>query len=214
MDREIAIVGTGGVGRKAHQIIADINKNPPASFEIMGYFDDDTSTHGDSIWGIEVIGGVDSISELNIANVVIGIGDPELRESVYDRLPDDINYPPIIHPSAWISDSAVISEGCIIYPKISIDNEVILGKHTQVHTNSTVGHESEIGSFCTFSSGVNLGGNVRAGDRVFFGINSAVVESISIGEDVTIGAGATVINDFSANQTVVGTPANSIDSVD
>lgn len=210
MKTEIGIVGTGGVGRMVHQILIDLNKDTGESFDIRGYFDDDSTIHGTSIWGEDVLGGVNEVRSFDVDGVVVAIADPSIRSSIVDQLPDMLEFPSLIHPSAWIADHVEIDKGCVVYPNCSIDYNVTLGPHTQINTNSTVGHDSRIDAFCTMSPGVNVGGTNHVGTEVFFGINSATVQGVSIGDRATIGAGSTVIDDVFEGQTVVGTPASDI----
>lgn len=212
MVHDVAIIGTGGVGRMAHQLITDCNRASGTRYSIAGFYDDNPASHDEAIWGTPVVGNIDTLRKQDIDSVIIGIADPHQRSKVRERLPDRFDFPTLVHPTAWIPRSVDIGMGSLIYPHCSINFSATLNEFTQINKNSTVGHDTDLGRFATVSPGVNLGGNVTVGHRTRFGINSSTIHGIQIGDDVTIGAGATVTNDISAEETVVGTPARPIES--
>jgi len=193
-----AIIGYGGFGREVRGLLLDNNPN-----EIVHFFVDDEYVDNNT----------NPISSLNINEyeVVIAIGNPNLREQIYKKLPKNTKYFTVIHKSVQILDSNVeIGEGSIICPNTILTTNIKIGKHTHLNLGSTVGHDTLIGDFFTTAPGVKISGNCIIGNRVYFGTNSSVREKINICDDVTIGLNAGVVKHIKELGTYVGVPAKKI----
>jgi sugar O-acyltransferase (sialic acid O-acetyltransferase NeuD family) len=193
-----AIIGSGGFGREVRALLLDNNPN-----EIVHFFVDDEYVDNNT----------NPISSLNINEyeVVIAIGNPNLREQIYKKLPKNTKYFTVIHKSVQILDSNVeIGEGSIICPNTILTTNIKIGKHTHLNLGSTVGHDTLIGDFFTTAPGVKISGNCIIGNRVYFGTNSSVREKINICDDVTIGLNAGVVKHIKELGTYVGVPAKKI----
>jgi len=211
MMEELYIVGTGGVGKLAQQIVNDIN-SVGVTWDLRGFFDDDEEKHGTDINGSPVLGSVDDTQSISNGKIIVAIADPSTKIKVVRTIEKKTNlsFATLVHPSAWIGNRVAIGEGSIIYPGCMINVDVKIGPHVQINKGCTVGHDSLIRSGVTFGPSVNIGGNVTIEEKVYFGINSATIQNVSIGANATVGAGATVVDDIRANSTVVGTPAKQI----
>jgi acetyltransferase-like isoleucine patch superfamily enzyme len=65
-----------------------------------------------------------------------------------------------------------------------------------------------VGSFVTISPGVHIAGKVTIGDGVFIGIGASISNGVRIAAGSVIGAGAVVLEDVTAeNSVMVGVPA-------
>ncbi|MEI4194997.1 UDP-3-O-(3-hydroxymyristoyl)glucosamine N-acyltransferase [Roseovarius sp. E0-M6] len=71
-----------------------------------------------------------------------------------------------IHPSAIISDSAILSEGVSVGPLTVIGAGARIGKGTRIGPQATIGADAEIGEACLVREGVRIAARVRIGDRV------------------------------------------------
>ena len=139
----------------------------------------------------------------------LGIGDSLLRSSWFDHLQSlGFQLPVIIHPSAWISPSAEIGCGSVIFAQSAVQTNVTIGSAAIVNTSSSVDHDVNLGDFVHICPGVHLAGEVRVGDHSLVGIGSSVIPQITIGSGVTIGAGSSVVTDIPDLVTAVGVPAS------
>jgi len=212
MEKDLYIIGTGGVGRLAQQIAKDQNQySDGVRWNIKGFFDDSAAVD-DETNGVPVRGSVNDLFSESQGHMIIGVSDPNVRSKLVTKVEQTHHrFATLVHPSVWIGDNVDIGCGSIVYPGCMIDVDVTIGKHVQVNKGSTLGHDSAISDMVTFGPGVNLGGDVTIGTRTYFGINSATIQGLTIGENVTVGAGATVVGDVNSDSTVVGTPATPID---
>lgn len=115
------------------------------------------------------------------------------------------------HKSAYICDTAVLSEGCQIMASATIQSYVLMGCNVVVNTGAVVEHDCAIGRHSFISSGATIGGGVRLGTNVFIGAGATVMPGVSIGDNVTVGAGSLVNKSILPSKVVVGVPASEID---
>ncbi len=88
--------------------------------------------------------------------------------------------------------------------------------------NIVLSSDAVIGQTCNLSQGVTIGvsgrgarrGVPKIGNRVYIAANAVVVGKISIGDDVVIAANSLVIADVPAHTTVMGVPAQVVNTHD
>ena len=129
--KRLVIVGAGGTGEDAAEIIRAINQNRTI-YEPVGFLDDDPAKKGRVIGGLPVHGTLASASEYSDAWFVDCLGSPssfrERRASIDAMgIPDD-RFETLIHPSAEIADSSVLAPGCVIYPFVYIFASAAIGR--------------------------------------------------------------------------------------
>lgn len=113
---------------------------------------------------------------------IIAIGSSIGRSKCYDLLKSkNVNFLTYIHPSAIISNTAVIGEGCIIAPYTIINSHSKLGCNVVVNVHSSVGHEATIGSHSVLSPYSALNGKASIGSLCFLGTRATVFPRVSLG---------------------------------
>jgi sugar O-acyltransferase (sialic acid O-acetyltransferase NeuD family) len=206
--RPIVIIGGGGHGREAYDIVTAINEMNP-TFEVVGFIDDGRAP-GElaAPHEVPVLGGVDYLRTLDVGYVP-AIGAPDVRRRVVASLPNH-EAVDLVHPAASVGSHVAHGPGLIVAAGGRITHAVILGSHVHVNVNASVSHDSRIGSFVTIAPGVHLSGGVTLGDCVWMGIGSSAIQGVIIGADVTVGAAAAVVDDLPDGCTAVGVPARPI----
>lgn len=210
--RDIAIIGAGGFGREVKTIIDSINKKRK-TYNFLGFFDDGFKK-GELINDSAVIGNINDLNKYRkTLDIVLGIGNPKIKQEVISRLNSDfIDYPNLIHPGVIICDintvqlgkGNVICAGCILTCDIKIEDFVTL------NLSCTVGHDTYIKNFSSFMPAVNISGEVIIEKSVYVGTGASIINQLSIGSYTIVGAGAVVSKDLPSNCTAVGIPAKLI----
>lgn len=140
--------------------------------------------------------------------VAVGIGDNVVRKRICNKLKESgIPIATLIHPSAIISDSANIGEGCVIMPLCAINVDAVIGKGTIVNTGAVIEHDCTIGAYSHISPNVSLAGNVKVGELSHLGIGSCCIQNRIIGAHVVVAAGSCVTSDIPDNVMIAGVPA-------
>ena len=115
--------------------------------------------------------------------------------------------PVVIHPTAWVSPSAQLGVGSVVFAQAAIQSQVMIGSGAILNTGCSVDHDAQLGDGVHICPGARLAGEVQVGDRSWIGIGASVIQQICIGADATVGAGAAVVRDLPDGVTAVGVPA-------
>ena len=115
-----------------------------------------------------------------------------------------------ISPSARISFSARIGEGCFIWNNVVVGSDAKIHDHVMCQSNVVVGHDVTIGRFSVLDADVNCCGFVSIGMRTAVHTGAKIAPHVSVGDDVMIGIGSIVIRDVKNKRSVFGNPAREI----
>lgn len=167
-------------------------------YDIAGYIVNDVKNESKSvrypILGSD--GDLEAIFNSGIRNAAIGIGymgKSKIREKLWGIL-KKIGYelPVICDPTAIVSGSAQIEEGCFIGKGTIINVNALIGKMCIINSGAIVEHGCMIGPFSHVSVGTVLCGDVKVGTGSFIGANATVIQGLNIGNDCIVGAGCTL----------------------
>ena len=113
----------------------------------------------------------------------------------------------LVHPSAWVSDQAVVGRNVLINALAVVMLDAIIGDGVVVSSNCSVEHDNRLGDMTFLGTGVSLCGYVTTGAFAFIGGGAVIQPGRTIGAGATVGTGAVVVRDVEPDQTVVGNPA-------
>lgn len=127
-----------------------------------------------------------------------------------------------IHPTAIISETAVLGVGCSIGPYVVIESGTILGNNCVIKSHVHIGHHVVLGDEVVINPHVTIYDNAKLGSRVCIHASSVIgsdgfgytnidgehmkvphAGSVILGDDVEIGAN-TVIDRATLGATVIG----------
>lgn len=208
--RNLVVVGAGGFGRETAEAIHAMNARK-ASWQLLGYLDDNPSLQGQCVDGTPILGGIMTAKNLLDASFVVCTGRPEnyvSRPRIVDRLdlPAE-RYATIVHPSVAVSSSSWIGPGSVLLANVVLTAAVTIGSHVAVMPHVTLTHDDVIDDFATIASGVRLGGHVRIGQGAYLGAGALIREGLSVGRGAMIGMGSVVLDDVPDEQVWIGVPA-------
>lgn len=157
--------------------------------------------------------GITVISQLNSEklideSVIVTIGDNHNRKRIAEKISNPFKQ--AIAPNAYVSKSAQIGDGSVVFFNALIQANVKIGKHVIINNSASVDHECEIGDYAHIAPGAVLCGAVVVGECTMVGAGATIIQCVKIGSNVTIGAGSVVIHDIPDNAVVVGNPARII----
>lgn len=206
-----AIYCAGEQGRVVLDILRTANDD-----EDVVFLDDNSSLHQDSISGIPIVGGRSKLAEYSSSNVqcLVAFGDkPRTRLELATQISSmGFDFFNAIHPSASISQLAVLGQGITINGQSYIGPRARLEEHVLVDSCVSISHECTLNKGVTVTPGAALAGGVTIGTDVYVGPGASIIEDTTIGDNAVIGAGAVVTEDVPGGTTVVGVPAEPIDS--
>ncbi|MFC1997890.1 NeuD/PglB/VioB family sugar acetyltransferase [Chloroflexota bacterium] len=197
---EMIIYGGGGHGKACLDLVRSLG-----TYHVVGFVDDSIPA-GEEILGLPVLGGQDTLAELHsrglrlVVNAVGGIGNAGIRIKVFDTLAEaGFACPPIVHPTAFVESSAVLSPGVQVFPFAYVGSEARVGFGCIINTGAIISHDCVLGEVVNISPGAILAGEVQVGNNALIGMGVTVNLQAKIGPGARIGNGATVKSDVPEN---------------
>jgi sugar O-acyltransferase (sialic acid O-acetyltransferase NeuD family) len=199
----ILIVGGGGLGKMCIEIIRSMG-----GYTIAGIVDANFPV-GHDVLGVQVIGSDQEASIWRKQGVMFGcnavgaVTVPSPREAVYKRLKKTgFLLPNLIHPTAEVSPSAHLGDGCIIEANAVIGPAAHIGNDSIINTSAVVSHDCHLGDHVHVAPGAIVAGDVTIGNRTVIGIGVTIHMGVTIGSDVLVYNGQNVFTDIPSGKTV------------
>ena len=130
----------------------------------------------------------------------------------YLRLFRDVGcaVPSLIHPTAFVSDNAVLGSNCQVLGGAHVGVRSEIGDCSIVNSSASVDHECRLDDGVHIAPGATLCGCVTVASNTLVGAGAVVLPRVRIGKNVTIGAGSIVTRDVPDDVVAVGNPARII----
>ena len=207
-DKVLGIWGAGGLGREVLELAKIIN-NRDKRWDSFVFIVDGVAVS--EVNGAKVIEYEDAKKKFDGLEVIIGIGEPAIREEKFNLLKDDgIATPSLIHPDVHVPDTVKIGEGTVIQYGCFISSDITIGDNVFVQPQCNIGHDDELADGCIISGFGNLAGNVSIGKYTYIGLSVAVKERVNIGNYSIVGMGSIVYKDIPDEMIALGNPARPI----
>lgn len=210
MNKKIIIVGSSGHAKVIAEILED------HQYEIVGYLDS-FAPAGQRVGNYRILGNEQLLAtaqeQFGTTQVVVAVGENNGRFAVVQKvlsLNKNLEFPPIIAPSARVAHSARVGRGSVVLTNAVINSDSRIGEFVVVNTAAVVEHDSVIHDFAGLASGAVLGGNVEIGQKAFIGLGARVIQKRTIGAASIIGAGSAVVDNIPDMVLAVGSPAKVI----
>lgn len=146
---------------------------------------------------------------------VFGVSGPKNKQTIFldflnsMKINED-RYFSLIHNTAYVAPSCIISNGVLIEPQVVISSQAQIDFGVSIKRGSLIGHHNHIGSFTDINPGVVISGKVKIGKGCTIGSGAILKDNISIGENTIIGMGSVVTKDIPANCVAYGNPCKVI----
>lgn len=200
--KDLIILGTQVHAREMIEIVDRVNA-VQKRWNLIGFIatDSDELEREKEIEGFPVLGLIDEVARRPNADLVPVEGFPRTGAVPEEQLVS------LVDPSTFVSRTATIGKGCVIYPNCYI------GYHAKIHdrvfclSGSIINHDDVIENEVTITSGVILAGNLHVESKVYLGQGCSVRPFTRVGRNSLIGMGAVVVKDVPPNSVMVGNPA-------
>lgn len=161
---KVYIIGAVGLGR---EISATLNHPELQKRYTLRGFVDDKFPPGEEVNGTPISRDIEWLKNQENANVILGIGNPEVRQKILERLSEAaINFPTVIHPGASIYDKNHVHIGkrCFIAQNTILTTNTRIGDFCFINTACTIHYDTVIGDHCVLGPGKHLTGGDKIGD--------------------------------------------------
>lgn len=200
--KKIIILGSGGFFKEQFYWLQDSLKKKK-NYKIEAIVS--TENQSQKLFNIPIINEKKIPKSKNIL-LYIAIGSTKVRAKIIKKF-KNYNFYTLIHPSAIISQGAIIGKGCTISPNTIIAGDAKIGDFNLFNFSSMISHDCIIGENNIFSPSSKILGWAKMGNNNYFGAGAIMLPKIKIGNNNTIGANSTLTKNFNNNQTLIGTPA-------
>jgi len=203
----IIVIGAGGHAKVIISALLLLKR------QIIGITEADEKKRKNSLYGIPVIGGDDTIlqykpQDIELANGLGSVGLPEKRREVFNAWKKHgYHFTCVIHPASILASDIIIGEGTQIMAGAIIQPGCRIGDDAIVNTRAVLDHDCIIGEHTHIAPGAVLSGNAHVGVASHVGTSATVIQGVEIGESVVIGAGAVVIQNIPVGSKAMGVPA-------
>lgn len=205
--QNVVIVGAGGFGREVLRYVLDTYGSDPDT-QVKGFLDDRPPDLASFGLGIPVLGDTHGYRPQDGDRLIIALGEPKLRQMMAERFGAlGARFLTVVHPTAYVSASASVGEGCIVAPFATIGAHASLGDHSVLTFYASIGHDAKVGRWCALSPHSVTNGGSRIGDRAFLGAHAVVNPMQSVGDGAKVAAGAVVYRPVPPNTLATGNPA-------
>lgn len=150
MGKRLLIIGAGGHGKVVAEIAADVG------YEEVAFLDDNSP---------EAVGKISEAERFReeYQEAFVGIGNNRVRGELIGKL-EACGYevPILVHPTAYVSRSAVIGKGTVVEPKAVVNANTRVGVGCIISVGAIIDHDVVLGG-CVHA---NAGSIVEAGAAV------------------------------------------------
>jgi sugar O-acyltransferase (sialic acid O-acetyltransferase NeuD family) len=196
--RELLILGTGVHAGEMAEIVERVNAARP-TWNLLGYLTENAARVGEVFNGFPILGAAADQGRYPDADLVPAFGWPASvpRERLIS----------LVDPSAFVSRTASIGPGSVIYPNCFVGLNARVGEGLFCLSGSVINHDDVLEERVVVASGVLLAGNVHVEAECYLGQGCTVRQFSRVGRGSMVGMGAVVIRDVPPGSIVVGNPA-------
>lgn len=201
--RKLLICGSYALAEEVADLVSEI-----PGFELVGFVENWQRDRCSSpLLGLPVIWHEELPRYANDHCAVVALGTTRRNQFCDQVAAAGVPFATLVHPSARVSPSACLGEGCIISAGVIIAAHTTLGRHVFVNRGALIGHHTCIGDYVSIMPGANIAGKTRIGAHSYVSMSAIVLDNISIGESCLVAAGALVTKDAPPHVQLMGLPA-------
>lgn len=200
---DLLILGIGPHAVEMAEIVDRINR-VEMTWKLIGFVSPSQDQAAEERSGFPIFGLEQIMERFPTAFVVPEYDWPRKSEIPRHRLAS------LIDPGAFISPTAQLGLGCVVYPHCFIGAYARIGDLLFCLAGSVINHEDVIEDRVTLTSSVTIAGNVYVESDCYLGQSCTIREMVRIGRGSLIGMGSTVLRDVAPNSIMIGSPAQKL----
>jgi sugar O-acyltransferase (sialic acid O-acetyltransferase NeuD family) len=200
MARDLLILGLGVHAAEMAEIVERVEPR----WRLRGFLTQEEQHIGEELNGYPVLGTLDRLPEYPDSSLVPAFPWPRSVPVPRERLVS------LIDPTAFISRTARIGAGCVIYPHCFVGLNARIGDGVFSLSGCLINHDTVLEERVSLASGATLAGSVHVEAESYLGQSCTVRQELRIGRGSLIGMGAVVVKDVPPNSVIVGNPGQRV----
>ncbi len=202
----LIIVGAGGFGREVLQYAQDCHRAERGP-QPVGFLDDAAGALNGYRVSVPLLGDLSMVAGLLDHVFVVGVGDPWQRRDLARQITAaGGQLHSVVHPSAYVTDTAGIGVGCVLAPFTFLAVDSVIQDNVAVNAYACVGHDCVVGTHSVMSPYSTLNGYAELGSTCLLGTHASVASQVRVGRNSKVASGSVVLSDVPPGSLVIGTP--------
>ena len=197
--RDLLILGADVHALEMAEIVERVNAAAP-TWNLLGFLTTQAQRVGERLNGYPVLATLDQLPEYPEADLVPAYPCPRSLPVPRERLVS------LIDPTAFVSRTATIGAGCVLYPNCFVGLNARICDYTFCLSGSVINHDTVLEERVVLASRAALAGIVHVEAECYLGQSCTVRQELRIGRGSMIGMGAVVVQDVPPNSVIVGNP--------
>lgn len=206
--RDLIILGTGVHAGEMIEIVRRVNAAAP-TWNLLGLVaDEDAAARAEELNGAPILGTRRDLGRFPDA---LFVPCNEWRKPVgvpRERLTS------LIDPTSFVSRTASIGAGCVLYPGCFVGLNAVLGDGVFALAGCVINHDVHLADEVVLASGVLIAGGVRVEKGCYLGQGCSIRQNLRIGRGSLVGMGSVVVHDVPPGIVVAGNPARKLRDAD
>ena len=202
----VLVIGAGGHARVLIELLQANGRS------VAGLLDDAPGRA--PVLGCPVLGGTDLLAALRaegLAELAVAVGDNAARARL-GLMAEAAGFvlPPLLHPSALVSPSAILEEGVQIMARAVLGPESRVARLALVNTGAIVEHDCVVEEAAHIGPGAVLCGAARVAARALVAAGAVLQPGVAVGAGAVVAAGAAVVDSVPDGARHGGVPARAL----
>lgn len=210
--KNLVLIGASGYGREIYDMIERINARK-ATYNVVGFIDDNSELWGTKINTVPVLGGVDYVKEhfkKEDLYAVITIASADVKRNIAEELDHYVTWETLIDPTAIVSNYCHIGEGSLIGAFSQVGPNSKVGRFCSILYACSIGHDAQLEDYVSTMDYCDITGYDYLEEGVYLGSSVAILPDLRICKDSVIGGGTLVVKNILEKGTYIGVPARKL----
>ena len=212
MSHSIVIIGAGGFAREIAGLLPGFL--PDREWTLKGFLGKDAGAAPDLSLPAPLLGDPDDYTPDPSDALVLAIGHMPSRRRIVDGLTDrGGRFLQLIHPTAFIADSAELGEGVIVYPFAAVSHDARVERCAKLNFYASVGHNGVIGACALLAPYATVNGFSTLEADVYLSTHATVAPLVRVGTRSKLSANSCATKDVPEDSFVFGVPGRVVRQV-